>query len=102
MITAQGQPVEFFLTPGEYSDTKALALYQFDLPERSKITGDKAYNDYDVEDALDEADLHLTPLRKKNSKRPSRDSEHYPDRCNDDTRGSVILISANPGIDVRS
>lgn len=70
MTTAHGQPVEFCLTPGAYSDTKALKLYQFDLPPGSQITGDKAYNDYDFEDALQAADLHLIPLRKKNSKRP--------------------------------
>jgi len=93
MITQSGQPVEFFLTPGEYSDTKALTLYQFDLPERSKITGDKAYNDYDVEDALTEADLHLTPLRKKNSKRPLRPWVFYlmsSYRYTIETTGSMI------------
>ena len=69
MITEQGQPVEFFLTPGSFSDTRSLKLYQYDLPEGAKITGDKAYNDYGIEDLLKEANLHLTPLRKKNSKR---------------------------------
>lgn len=71
MITEAGQLVEFFLSVGSYGDTSALKLYAFDLPEGSKLTGDKAYNDYEVEDSLKEADLHLTPLRKKNSKRPS-------------------------------
>jgi hypothetical protein len=71
LITESGQPVEFFLTVGSYSDTRALKLYHFDLPAGSQLTGDKAYNDYEVEDMLKEADLHLTPLRKKNSKRPS-------------------------------
>ena len=70
MITETGQPVEFFLTPGGWSDTPTLKQYLLDLPADSKITGDKAYNDYEVEDALKEAGLHLTPLRKKNSKRP--------------------------------
>lgn len=70
MITEQGQPVEFFLTPGASSDTKALKQYNFDLPEGSKVTGDKAYNDYDYEDAMEEAGICLLPLRKKNSQRP--------------------------------
>jgi hypothetical protein len=48
-----------------------LKLYHFDLPAGSQLTGDKAYNDYEVEDMLKEADLHSSPLRKKNSKRPS-------------------------------
>jgi len=70
MVTAQGQPVEFFLTPGSYSDTKALGLYSFDLPDGSWVTGDKAYNDYGREDALQEAGLVLSPYRRENSKRP--------------------------------
>ena len=70
LVTAQGQPVEFFLTPGADSDTKALKQYAFDLPKNATITGDKAYNDYAYEDLLKDIGLHLIPLRKKNSKRP--------------------------------
>ena len=70
MITAQGQPVEFFLTPGSWSDTRALKHYHFDLPEGALVTGDKAYNDYAFEDLLAVAGIGLQPLRKKNSKRP--------------------------------
>ena len=70
MVTEQGRPVEFFLTPGSWSDTRALKMYNFDLPEGSLVTGDKAYTDYAFEDLLDEAHLDLQPLRKKNSKRP--------------------------------
>lgn len=70
MVTEYGQPVEFFLTCGSCSDTKAYRLYRFDLPEQAWITGDKAYNDYDVEDAMIEAGLRMSPIRKENSKRP--------------------------------
>ena len=70
MVTEQGRPGEFFLTPGSWSDTRALKMYNFDLPEGSLVTGDKAYTDYAFEDLLDEAHLDLQPLRKKNSKRP--------------------------------
>lgn len=70
MVTEQGQPVEFFLTPGSYSDTSAYRLYDFDLPQQAWITGDKAYNDYDVEDAINESGLRMKPIRKKNSLRP--------------------------------
>jgi hypothetical protein len=70
LVTEHGQPVEFFLTPGGYSDTSAYRLYDFDLPDQSWITADKAYTDYDVEDALREAGLGMSPIRKKNSKRP--------------------------------
>jgi hypothetical protein len=70
MITESGEPVEFFLAPGAFSDTSALLLYNFDLPEQAWITGDKAYNDYTIEDILREAGLELLPFRKKNSLRP--------------------------------
>lgn len=70
MVTEQGEPVEFFLAPGAFSDTSALSLYQFDVPEQSWSTGDKAYNDYAMEDLMREAGVELLPLRKKNSLRP--------------------------------
>jgi len=70
MVTEQGEPVEFFLLPGAFGDTSALALYNFDLPEQSWIIGDKAYNNYTMEDLMREAGIELLPLRKKNSRRP--------------------------------
>jgi hypothetical protein len=51
-------------------DVEGLDFFDFDLPEQSQIIGDKAYNDYELEDVLLEADLHLLPMRKQNSKRP--------------------------------
>ena len=65
LVTEQGEPVEFFLEPGAFSDTAALGLYNFDLPEDSFVTGDKAYNNYTIEDVMREAGLELIPLRKK-------------------------------------
>lgn len=70
MITETGNPVDFFLAPGAFSDTSALPLYSFHLPECFWVTGDKAYNDYTVEDVLREAGIELVPIRKKNSLRP--------------------------------
>ncbi|KAA0266905.1 MAG: IS982 family transposase [Chloroflexi bacterium] len=70
LVTEQGEPVEFFLEPGAFSDTRALGLYNFDLPEGSFVTGDKAYNNYTIEDVMREAGLELIPIRKKNSLRP--------------------------------
>ena len=69
IVTEQGEPVEFFLAPGSFSDTSALWCYNFDLPAHSRLTGDKAYNDYTIEDIMKEADIELLPLRKKNSLR---------------------------------
>lgn len=70
LITAHGQPFEFSLSPGSYSDTNALKAYFFDLTEGSKLTGDKAYADYLIEDVTNEANIAFSPLRKKNSSRP--------------------------------
>ncbi len=70
MVTEQSEPVEFFLAPGAFSDASALRLYNFDIPEHSWIIGDKAYNDYEMEDLMREAGVELLPLRKKNSLRP--------------------------------
>lgn len=70
MVTQAGEPVEFFLTPGVYSDTAGLELFAFDLPPGAQVFADKAYNDYVIEDVLNDSDIHLIPIRKKNSKRP--------------------------------
>jgi len=70
LVTEQGEPVEFFLMPGSCSAISAVALYEFDLPEQSWITGDKAYNNYVIEDVIREAGLELLPMRKNNSLRP--------------------------------
>lgn len=70
LVIEKGEPVEFFLAPGAMNDTSALALYNFDLPESSLITGDKAYNDYTIEDLMKQTGVILLPMRKKNSLRP--------------------------------
>jgi hypothetical protein len=70
MVTEQGQPVEFFLTPGSTSDTRAYGWYDFDLPQGAWVTGDKAYTDYVVEDVLNECGLRIRTMRRANSKRP--------------------------------
>jgi hypothetical protein len=70
MVTESGPPVEFFLSPGSYSDTSAYGWYRFDLPQQSWVTGDKAYTDYVIEDVLNEAGLRMRTIRKANSKRP--------------------------------
>ncbi|MCX6079055.1 MAG: hypothetical protein NTW32_05935 [Chloroflexi bacterium] len=77
MVTEHGEPVEFFLAPGAFSNTSALGLYNFDLPEQSWVTGDKAYNDYTIEDIMRDAGIELLPLRKKNSLRPMSSYANY-------------------------
>lgn len=71
MVTAQGQPVEFFLSPGADSDVTHLKSFQFDLPDGSEVYADRIYNDYAMEDLINETgQVSFYPLRKKNSKRP--------------------------------
>lgn len=70
LVTKDHHPVEFLLSPGAFSDTKALTQFDFDLPPGAQVFADKAYNDYVVEDLLDEVGIQLIPDRKKNSKRP--------------------------------
>ena len=70
MVTEHGQPVEFFLTPGSYSDTNTYGWYDFDLPQCAWLTADKAYTDYEVEEVINESGMRMRPIRKKNSKRP--------------------------------
>ena len=69
MVTESGIPVEFFLTPGSFSDVLGLRCYAFDLPQGAVVYADRAYCNYGIEDALAEAGITLKPLRKKNSKR---------------------------------
>jgi hypothetical protein len=52
------------------SDLAALSRYDLDVPEGAWLTGDKAYNNYTVEDVLHEAGVELLPMRKNNSLRP--------------------------------
>lgn len=70
MVTVEGCPVEFFLTPGSFNDTGEMPWFDFDLPSDAIVLGDKAYNVYWLEDILAEVDIEMLPIRKKNSKRP--------------------------------
>ena len=67
LVTGDQQPVEFFLTPGSMSDVSGLQY--FDLPPGSRITGDKAYNNYEIKDIVADVEVELKPIRKANSKR---------------------------------
>src|SRR5262245_40667291 len=94
MVTQAGQPVECFLTPGSFGDVDALKYYAYALPDGAIIYADKAYNDYEIEDFLQEIEhITLLPMRKKNSKRalPPEVSfvQHYY-RKMVETAGSLI------------
>lgn len=71
LVTQQGEPVEFFFTPGSASDVAHLDDFDFDLPPQATVYADKAYNHYLIEDCLaEDGQITLSPFRKKNSKRP--------------------------------
>ncbi len=55
MVTKDCKAVEFFLAPGCFADVDGLKIFNFDLPEGSIVYGDKAYNDYGIEDSLMES-----------------------------------------------
>jgi len=94
MVTQDGQPVECFLTPGSVGDVDALKSYAYELPDGAIIYADKAYNDYDIEDLLNEVEhIHLLPIRKKNSKRALSPSVAFVQsyhRKRVETAGSLI------------
>ena len=70
LVTRTGEPVEFFLTPGAYSDVSYMDQFDFDLPAGATVYADKIYNYYLVEDCLQEdGQITFSPFRKRNSKR---------------------------------
>lgn len=95
LTTSDRRPVELRLTPGSHSDVRALDYFSFDLPRGATLYGDKAYNDYFVEDELAAgAGVALLPIRKKNSRRAARGPyvafvQHYARKAIE-TAGSLI------------
>ena len=71
LITTEGIPVEFTLTPASTADMVGLRMLSLDLPAGSVVTADAAYTNYGYENALLEQDqIRLVAARKKNSLRP--------------------------------
>ena len=70
ITTKQGIPVQFDIFCGETGDVTALQSTQINLPQNSHLFGDKACNDYEIEEFMNECDgIMLRPIRKSNSKR---------------------------------
>jgi hypothetical protein len=94
LTAAKGEPVEIFLVPGATADVVALDVFDFDLPDPSTVYGDSAFTLYAVEDLLHEAcGIDLSPMRKRNSKRPASASLAYLQavgRKQVETAGSLI------------
>jgi hypothetical protein len=94
MVTETGEPVEFFLSSGSFGDVRGLRVFSFNLPEDSVVYADKAYNDYEVEDLLLEAEnIKLSAMRKHNSKRPVKGYVQFLQHCKRkviETTGSLL------------
>lgn len=73
VLTLNGLPVEFCITPGAQSDVKALGKLPLDLAPESTVYADAAYTDYVSEDdAFDANNIHLAVQRRSNSKRKDK------------------------------
>jgi hypothetical protein len=77
LVTQTGNPVEYILAPGSYSDIRVFKSLQLDVPENSIIYGDSGYTDYDYEDAALQANIKLLIARRSNSKRPHATTISY-------------------------
>jgi Transposase DDE domain len=94
VVTATGEPVEFFLTRGEESARGALHWYQFDLPAGAQILGDTALNVSAIDDDRASIGIELCPLRKANSTRAMPPWETYLRELHRkyiETAGSMIM-----------
>jgi hypothetical protein len=70
LVNSKGIPVEFCFVPGSESDVQALKKLPLAVAPESKIYGDAAFTDYQIEDDIKEGDLiELMIQRKSNSTR---------------------------------
>jgi len=71
LVTAAGEPIEFFLSEGSLHDLEGLKRLPLDLPAGATLFGDKAYKDAAEELLIDEAaQVRFLPLTRKNAKVP--------------------------------
>ncbi len=71
LVTAAGEPIEFFLSEGSLHDLEGLKRLPLDLPAGSTLFGDKAYKNAAEEILLQEAaQVRFLPLTRKNAKVP--------------------------------
>ena len=71
LVTAKGQPVEFFLSCGALHDLHGLKRMALELPQGATLYGDKAYTDQHEEWLLQHAaKVRFIPLTRSNAKEP--------------------------------
>jgi hypothetical protein len=74
ITTAEGIPVEYFISAGAFADITVFQARNLDLPAHSELYGDRAYTDYELEDYYRECEqVELLIQRKSNAKR-----KHHP------------------------
>jgi len=70
IATIQGNPIEFAIVPGSWSDCRGMKALPMNLPVGSRNISDSGYTDYVVEDLMLECEnIWMDVVRKSNSKR---------------------------------
>jgi Transposase DDE domain len=78
ITTAQGIPIQFDVFSGATGDITAFQCSQINLPPQSSLYADKAYNDYEQEDYLEECEqIYLKAHRKSNTLRKDSPSQRF-------------------------
>ena len=78
ITTADGIPIELFITAGSFHDVTAFEAMNIDLPAGSDLYADSAYSNYELEDYYKELEqIHLLVSRKSNSKRAEHPALEY-------------------------
>jgi Transposase DDE domain len=67
LATAEGEPVELFLTPGSFSDVACLEDFAWDLPPDSTVYADRGYNNAEFEHTVHRnGKIEFQPMRREN------------------------------------
>jgi hypothetical protein len=70
ITTAEGIPVEYFISAGALADITAFQAMNLDLPAHSELYGHSGYTDYELHDYYQECEqVELLIQRKSNAKR---------------------------------
>ena len=71
LVTSVGEPVEFFLSAGSLHDMQGLRALRLDLPTGSHLWGDKAYQDQNEQQLLQQAgQITQVALKRRNARQP--------------------------------
>jgi hypothetical protein len=78
ITTADGLPVDYFISAGSFVDVTAFQSMPVSLPEGSQLYADSGYTDYRLEDLYQTCEhIQLKVCRKSNSKRQDTPYEAY-------------------------